>query len=226
MHTYNHWITDIEKPTTATAFTYTIWFPILGLRYIGYKTVSDKSNWITYTSSSKPTNKLIRAGHKAIYRIIKWFDNAEDAHKEEIAAMTSYDVTKRSEYLNQCISGVKFGGPISAEQRAKMSASHKGKTLSDEHRAKLSAAKKGRPKSDEHRAKMSAAKKGRVFSDETKAKMSEAKQIGLYVTPLGAFNTLKEASISHNCVDATIYNRCKSTRTKFNDWSFIPNKDR
>lgn len=238
-YTYNHWITDTEQPTTAKAFTYTIWFPELGLRYIGYKTVSNKSKWLTYKSSSRPVKELIRAGHKAIYRIVKWFDDAKDARAEEVSAMTSYDVTNRSEYLNQCISGVKFsnaGNTHTDDAKAKISAASKSRTHTDETRAKIgaaarnrspetqakiTAAHKGRTRSDETRAKISASKQGRLRSDETRAKMSEAHQIGLYVTPLGTFKTAKEAAITHNCNPVTISYRCKSTSPQFDNWAFF-----
>ncbi|MCT8876639.1 NUMOD3 domain-containing DNA-binding protein [Shewanella xiamenensis] len=300
MHTYNHWITDIEQPTTAKAFTYTIWFPLLGKRYIGYKTISTRSKWLEYKSSSRLVTKLLSEGHTAVYRIIKWFDNATDARAEEIAAMTAYDVTNRPDYLNRSIGGVKFSGSgntHTAETRAKLSAANKGKTLSAETRAKISAARKGRklpPRSDETRAKISAALKGRkqppvsaatrekmsaahksrpahnkgkthtdesrakmsavlkgktkaprttehraklsasrkgktspnkgkTHTDETLAKMSRASQIGLYVTPCGAFHTANDAAIANNCHTHTISNRCNSTSAKFNDWAFFRN---
>ncbi|WP_261730717.1 hypothetical protein [Shewanella xiamenensis] len=116
----------MEKPDNALAFTYTIWFPLMGMRYIGYKTINKKDSWLSYKSSSKPVNKLINEGHAAVYRIVKWFDNADDARVEEVSAMTSYNVTKRSEFLNQCIACVKFSGPKSDEARAKISSIHKG----------------------------------------------------------------------------------------------------
>ncbi|WP_445774195.1 NUMOD3 domain-containing DNA-binding protein [Shewanella sp.] len=242
---YNHWITDTEKPTTAKAFTYTIWFPELGQRYIGYKTINKSNSWLTYKSSSRPVNKLISECHTAVYRIIKWFDNATDARVEEIDVMTSYDVTNRSEYLNQCIGGVKFSyagkthtaetrakisaasngrklPPITAETRAKMSAAKQN--MSAETRSKIGAASKGRTHTVETRAKMSAASKDRQpISDETRAKISASKQIGLYVTPLGTFKTTKEASVANSCALETIRDRCKSTSPKFNDWAFFRN---
>lgn len=262
---YSHWVYAIKRPSTAKAFTYKIWFPLLDLRYIGYKTIDKNNSWLSYKSSSKEVKKLINAGHKAIYRIVNWFDNAVDARKEEIAAMTYYDVTHRSEYLNQCIGGVKFGGskkhtaetkakigaankgrklpPISAETRAKMSvastgrtkstetrakigAVHKGKIISAETRAKLREANIGKNHLDETRSKISESNKGRTKSDEHKSKLSVAHQIGLYVTPLGTFKSRIDASVANSCAIQTIYNRCKSTSPKFNDWSFIPNKDR
>lgn len=233
---YSHWVYAIKRPSTAKAFTYKIWFPLLDLRYIGYKTIDKNNSWLSYKSSSKEVKKLINAGHKAIYRIVNWFDNAEDARKEEIAAMTYYDVTHRSEYLNQCIGGVKFigGKKHTAESRAKISAASRNRSAetraklsaasrnkSAEHRAKIGAAHTGKTHTAETRAKMSASRQN--MSDETRAKIGAAKQIGLYVTPLGTFKTLKDASVAHNCNAQTISNRCKSTSLKFNDWAFIPN---
>jgi hypothetical protein len=54
-----------------------------------------------------------------------------------------------------------------------------GGNISEETKAKISAAKKGRtrkPFSEEHKAKMSATQKGRIFSEEHKAKLSAARK--------------------------------------------------
>jgi len=64
--------------------------------------------------------------------------------------------------------------PVSAETRAKIGASKKGKLLSAETKAKLSAAKQN--VSAETRAKLSNASKGKPRSAETRAKMSASKQ--------------------------------------------------
>jgi hypothetical protein len=60
----------------------------------------------------------------------------------------------------------------SPETRAKMSASHLGKTIPDEQKAKISSALKGRIKSPETCAKLSAVQLGRKKSPEACAKMS------------------------------------------------------
>lgn len=62
----------------------------------------------------------------------------------------------------------------SAETRAKMSASHKGKVLSAEHRMKLSLAKKGRTLSPTVVAKIQRSRAGYRHSIETLAKMGSA----------------------------------------------------
>lgn len=63
---------------------------------------------------------------------------------------------------------------ISAEARAKMSASHLGMKSSDETRAKIGAASKARLATQEARARMSAAQKERMSSPETRARLSAA----------------------------------------------------
>lgn len=62
-------------------------------------------------------------------------------------------------------------GPMSEEQKRKLSAANKGKHLSEETRRKISEALKDRPGVS---AKISAAMKGRHFSEEHKRKISEA----------------------------------------------------
>lgn len=66
------------------------------------------------------------------------------------------------------------GVVVSAETRAKRSASLKGRTQSDETRRKLSEAAKGRTFSPETLAKMSAAKKGKPLSKEHAKKIADA----------------------------------------------------
>lgn len=80
--------------------------------------------------------------------------------------------------------GKKTGWTPTDEQRAKISAANKGKTMSSETRAKIAAGLKGKPKSDEQRAKLSAANKGvshhpykgktGVYSQEQLDKWSES----------------------------------------------------
>lgn len=62
----------------------------------------------------------------------------------------------------------------SEEQRKKISAVHKGKTISAEHRAISSKTCIERNSTDEMRKKVSAALKGRVITPEWRAKLSEA----------------------------------------------------
>jgi len=68
--------------------------------------------------------------------------------------------------------------PWPAEVRAKMSASHRGKTFSAESRMKMSRAKAGKPQSEAHVAARVKARKARGpwFSDEARANLSEARK--------------------------------------------------
>lgn len=83
-----------------------------------------------------------------------------------------------------------LGRHHSEEAKAKMSNSHKGKTVTAETRAKLSYINKGNKyslgcvRSEETRANLSAALKGRIVTDETRAKIS-------------AFNKGKKLSNEH-----------------------------
>ena len=61
------------------------------------------------------------------------------------------------------------GTKLSAEHRAKISASKTGKKLSPEHRAKLSASHTGKKFSPEHRAKLKASHN----KPETRAKIEQ-----------------------------------------------------
>lgn len=60
------------------------------------------------------------------------------------------------------------------EQRARLSAAHKGKRHSGSFAKSHAPWNKGRPPSEEQKAKLSAAMKGRVFSEEHKAKLRAA----------------------------------------------------
>jgi hypothetical protein len=74
------------------------------------------------------------------------------------------------------------GQKMSAESRAKMSASKMGRKLSDEHRANISAAKTGQAMSLETRAKISASKIGKAMPDEQRALLSAINK-GKNLTP-------------------------------------------
>lgn len=75
-----------------------------------------------------------------------------------------------------------FGGAITEESRAKMSAAakrRKRRPMSEETKARMIASKTGRkrgPMPAEWRAKIGAAQKGRAFSDEYRAKIAEGQR--------------------------------------------------
>ena len=93
-----------------------------------------------------------------------------------------------------------LGRRCSEERKQKISAKLKGRNLSQEHRSKISAAGLTRaPASKETRAKLSKANKGRNNYWSHKS----------IRTPLGLFNSIKEAVTAHACGPNTITNRIK-----------------
>ncbi len=147
---FGHWNLQCNTMDNATAFTYKVWFPNSGMRYIGVKTM--KGKWKQYTSSCKTLNKLLSEGHAAIFTIVEFFETYKDAHNAEQDALRAYTVLQRDEYLNANIGGT-VG--FTDEVRKRMSEKGKGKIVSEETRAKLSAINKGRVFSEEHRKNLS-----------------------------------------------------------------------
>jgi hypothetical protein len=70
--------------------------------------------------------------------------------------------------------------PMSAETKAKLSATRKGYVFSAESRARMSAARSGMKLSEEHKAKISAATKGKPKSKDHVEKVRKA-MIGFYL---------------------------------------------
>src|SRR3954465_7299898 len=95
--------------------------------------------------------------------------NQGDSHS------TSAERTRRllSPETREKIRAARIGKKHTAEARAKMSESKKGKSpkpFSPEHRVRLSESHKGKSHSPESRAKMSETKKGKPLSPETRTK--------------------------------------------------------
>ena len=90
-----------------------------------------------------------------------------ESHKAKIAASVprgndhQYFGKRLSDQAYKAAADLKRGKPMSAEQRAKISATSKGKRKHAGFGALISAAKTGVPMSDEAKKNMSAAKKGR-----------------------------------------------------------------
>lgn len=113
--------------------------------------------------------------------IVDWFIHESQAHALEVELIEQYGRRDMGGTLVNKTDGGEGVSGLSAEGRAKISASKVGKKrgpLTEEHRAKMSAALKGRPgksPSAEARAKISAAlsgKPGTPHSLETRARMS------------------------------------------------------
>lgn len=68
------------------------------------------------------------------------------------------------------------GRKVSEETRKKLSQAAKGRTFSLETLAKMSAAKKGKPLSKEHAKKIGDANRGKSMSEESKAKIRESRR--------------------------------------------------
>ena len=100
---------------------------------------------------------------------------------EQVTTPKTTNSNLGSKAMVRSFAGVSYQVAHSAETRAKMSASQKGKTHSADTCAKISAAQKGRPGnrkgitlSAETRAKISASMKGKTHSADTRAKWSDA----------------------------------------------------
>lgn len=129
---------------------------------------------------SKEFKEIYTQGGCAV-EIVDWFIHESQAHAHEVELIELYG---RRDFggtlVNKTDGGEGISG-LSAEGRAKISASKLGKKrgpLTDEHRARMSAALTGKPgksPSAEARAKISAALTGRPgtpHTNETRAKMS------------------------------------------------------
>lgn len=80
---------------------------------------------------------------------------------------------KMPESAKAAIGRASRGRKLTPEQKARISAVHKGKTISEAHRAAVSAALKGRKFTIEHAAKIGAANRGRAVSEHAKQRASE-----------------------------------------------------
>jgi len=188
----HHWVGEVD-PDKYYGFVYLITNTVSGRKYIGrkfYHTYRKRkrvreSNWRVYAGSCKPLKEdMQRMGKdKFTFEIICNYKTRGGVVSGEVHFQTDNDVLSpellpcgERLYYNGQIGSVKFVTPefVSAETRAKISASNTGKTLSAETRAKIAAANIGKTFSAETRAKLSAANTGKTRSAEQRAKMSAA----------------------------------------------------
>ncbi len=165
---------------------YTIHHIVSGKKYVG-QAVNIGQRW------TKHKWELRGGAHINRHLQAAWNKYGADAFKFSVVEHCDVDQLNEREMYHiaiwksqdLCYNQTEGGGGCrgyvpSAETRAKLSASGKGKVFSDEHRAKISAAKKGKVLSAETKAKMGAANKGNQHSlgythtDEAKAKMGAA----------------------------------------------------
>ena len=157
----HHWVGEVD-PDTYYGFVYLITNTVSGRKYIGrkfYHTYKKRkrvreSNWRVYAGSCKPLKEdMKRLGKdKFTFEIIYNYKTRGGVVSGEVHFQTDNDVLSpellpcgERLYYNGQIGSVKFVTPefMSAEARAKISATKKGKPNSPEHCANISASKMG-----------------------------------------------------------------------------------
>jgi hypothetical protein len=150
------------------------------------------------------------------------FDDQTDFSFLSIAETASVKTGKRSPGRNIEIGNQTFTlgyarGPLSAEQRAKISRATRGKTISAETRAKTSQSLQGNTNG--------AGNRGKTISAETRAKISRAMQgrsaynCRQIMTPYGIFPSQKKAAqaLTNGSVTIIAYRR----KTQSQDYYYI-----
>lgn len=151
-----------------------------GKRYFGITSMRPEVRWgngNNYRSSRHFNFAIEKYGWDGFtHEVIAEGLTKEEACQMEQDLIREYKTTDDRYGYNLSTGGESgaAGVVVSAETRAKRSASLKGKTQSDETRRKLSEAAKGRTFSPETLAKMSAAKKGKPLSKEHVRKIADA----------------------------------------------------
>lgn len=178
--------------TTNDHFLYLIIFPNLRV-YVGI-TANIRKRWQGHRADARKGSQL--AVHRALRKYPEaQFVQVERGPREKMAQREMEIIAalpKKGRYNSTDGGDLGVIGLVhSAETRAKMSASKKGRKLTPEHIAKSAAARKGGTRSDESRARMSAGQKarirtpeeinririaavGRVVSDQHRARLSAA----------------------------------------------------
>ena len=172
-----------------------------GLIYVGQtiEPARRRRTYVNQVASGIPNPRLIiqamrHAGLESFtYQVLAEASTKDELNRLEIHYIAMLQANNPQYGYNRTVGGE--GGPVglivsaetkakiaqtlrgkthSAETRAKMSRTHRGHTVSAETRAKISLA--ARAMSDETRAKLSLARRLRIVSAETRAKMSQAKR--------------------------------------------------
>ena len=100
---------------------------------------------------------------------------AEESRSAKISLATTGK--KVSQTTRQRLRAANLGtvkGPMTDDQKRKISQAHTGKKFTEEHIENMRKANLGKTLSEETRAKISAGGKGRIVSDETRLKLSAA----------------------------------------------------
>ncbi len=175
----------MELPDSNTSGVYCIQHKASGKRYIGSaaRTIAKRLQdyWRDLPKGKCHNPYLQKAWNKYgaeafVFSILERC-LSENCLDRETYWIDHYQTTDHRFGYNICpVAGSRLGVPHTAETRAKVSASLKGRKLSEECRAKISAAGKGRKQSPEHAAKRMASRKatGWVHSDANRAAVSKA----------------------------------------------------
>lgn len=106
--------------------------------------------------------------------------------------------------------------------------SHPGKKHSDETKRKIGKASSKRKHSDDTKHKIGKAQKNKIVSTSTRAKQSAAKigkptkSKGIYITPKGAFRTIKDAAVANGFKSSqTIINKCTNPKYISDGYYFV-----
>lgn len=87
------------------AFLYYVCFEELDYHYIGYKSIRYRtgrpSSWETYKTSSKLVKQLIKEGNKPDFYILSFYEDVEDAVKEENRLLNEWGCVWKKSFLNQ-----------------------------------------------------------------------------------------------------------------------------
>jgi len=205
--------------------------------YIGvHKTSNPTDDY--FGSGNKIKQAILKYGKENFTKSILFeYDNSEDAYLKESQIVNQSFVKSKNTY-NIAIGGnggntgnylpkhgklnPMFGKKHSIETKKLFSEQRKGKQKSpftQSHKENLSKSLIGkkRPRTKEHQDKISKSLQGRIFTKSTKDKISKSKKgklnpkfKGYYITPLGKFESLSQASKSLKISKSSITNLCNN----------------
>jgi hypothetical protein len=129
-------------------------------------------------NANHETDNYWGSGHNRVCRAAKKA-NGSNPRYQKIVLVNNVECHDKLAELEKMIIGDLYETDILC---LNLKAGGWGGNISEESKAKISAARKGKQSwlgkshSEESKAKISAARKGKIFSEETRAKMSEAQQ--------------------------------------------------
>lgn len=174
--------------------------------------LTGREHYICHYLLTKFTNsgKMIFAFHK-----MNFSSKGQDRHINSIL----YESNKIR--MSHEVSKIHTGRKCSQETKDKISKGNLGKKHTQETKDKLRKLKTGSTHSEETKKKMSISRTGLTRTDEYKIKFSKSRlgtnhpmNSGYWITPVGKFNTSKEASKQLNISDKSIRNWCKLNNNK------------